>query len=83
MIVGVAVLASACASYRIVPAGPSLYEVRLPPKSCASCGPDPKAMQLATNFCAEQRENFGLIPIDMINSIGEPAPFVFQCVGRR
>jgi len=40
-------------------------------------------MQLATNFCAEQRENFGLIPIDMINSIGEPAPFVFQCVGRR
>jgi hypothetical protein len=83
MIAGVVVLASACTSYRIIPNGPSSYEVRLPPKSCSTCGPDPRAMELATNFCAEQREDFGLIPIDMINSAGESAPFMFQCVGRR
>jgi hypothetical protein len=81
-VAGIAVLAvSACASYRIVPAGSSTYEVSLPPKSCASCGPDPKAMELATNFCAQQRADFGLIPVDMINS-SEPAPFMFRCDSR-
>ena len=84
LIAGVAVLASACAGYKVVPSGPMAYEVQFPPKSCTWCGVDDKAVKVANSFCAEKREEAALIPIKTMNwSKGEePGPFLFECIPR-
>ncbi|HWW20648.1 MAG TPA: hypothetical protein VNZ06_07575 [Steroidobacteraceae bacterium] len=83
LIAGIAVLASACASYKVVPMGQMAYEVQFPAKSCVWCGADDNAVKVATSFCSEQREEAAVIPITPMNwSNSEPGPFVFECIPR-
>ena len=84
LIAGVAVLASACASYKVVPMGQMAYEVQFPAKSCVWCGVDDNAVKAATSFCSERREEAAVIPITTMNwpHHGEPGPFIFECIPR-
>lgn len=83
LIAGFALMASACATYKVVPMGTMAYEVQFPKKSCNWCGGDDNAVKVANSFCAEQRSAAAVVPITPMNwANSEPGPFVFECIPR-